>query len=114
MGKSPRMHVLVIDDDDVMRAIVLRMLTSVGHTAVGANGPEQARAALAQGLRYDLLISDVMMPGETGPEFVASLPDCPPVLFMSGGGGDPPPVPLLDKPFTRDALMGAIADVLAS
>jgi two-component system phosphate regulon response regulator OmpR len=58
-------HVLVVDDDRRIRDLLSRFLFAEGYRVTTAETAADARAKL-QGLRFDLLILDVMMPGETG------------------------------------------------
>jgi two-component system, OmpR family, phosphate regulon response regulator OmpR len=65
-------HLLVVDDDRRIRALLLRFLVAEGYRVSTAETAAEARAKL-QGLRFDLLILDVMMPGENGFDFARSL-----------------------------------------
>jgi len=58
-------HLLVVDDDRRIRDLLSRFLLAEGYRVTTAETAADARAKLA-GLRFDLLILDVMMPGETG------------------------------------------------
>src|SRR5882672_2800999 len=58
-------HLLVVDDDRRIRALLSRFLLGEGYRVTTAETAADARARL-QGLRFDLLILDVMMPGESG------------------------------------------------
>src|SRR5215475_10124956 len=58
-------HLLVVDDDRRIRVLLSRFLFAEGYRVTTAETVADARAKLA-GLRFDLLILDVMMPGETG------------------------------------------------
>jgi two-component system phosphate regulon response regulator OmpR len=61
-------HLLVVDDDRRIRDLLSRYLSSEGYRISTADSATMARAKLAS-LSFDLLILDVMMPGETGFEF---------------------------------------------
>jgi two-component system, OmpR family, phosphate regulon response regulator OmpR len=65
-------HLLVVDDDRRIRDLLSRFLLSEGYRVTTAETAAEARAKL-EGLRFDLMILDVMMPGETGFEFARSL-----------------------------------------
>jgi len=65
-------HLLVVDDDRRIRDLLSRFLTGEGYRVTTAETAADARAKL-YGLSFDLLILDVMMPGESGFEFVKSL-----------------------------------------
>jgi two-component system phosphate regulon response regulator OmpR len=58
-------HLLVVDDDRRIRALLLRFLVAEGYRVSTAETAREARAKL-DGLKFDLLILDVMMPGENG------------------------------------------------
>ena len=58
-------HLLVVDDDRRIRALLLRFLLGEGYRVTTAETAREARAKL-EGLKFDLLILDVMMPGENG------------------------------------------------
>lgn len=65
-----RAHILVVDDEPLLRDLLVDILESSGHHAVAAIGGEEALAAL-QSQQFDLLISDIKMPGMTGFELLA-------------------------------------------
>jgi len=65
-------HLLVVDDDRRIRDLLSRFLLGEGYRVTTADSAAMARAKL-QGLHFDLLILDVMMPGETGFEFAREL-----------------------------------------
>jgi two-component system phosphate regulon response regulator OmpR len=58
-------HLLVVDDDRRIRALLSRFLVAEGYRVTTADTAREARAKL-EGLHFDLLIIDVMMPGENG------------------------------------------------
>lgn len=65
-------HLLVIDDDSRIRNLLQRYLSNNGYRVSTAQNAAEARKTLS-GLSFDLLILDVMMPGESGMELAASL-----------------------------------------
>ncbi len=65
-------HLLVIDDDNRIRTLLSRYLADHGYRVTAAANAEEARKRLG-GLAFDLLVVDVMMPGESGVEFARSL-----------------------------------------
>jgi two-component system, OmpR family, phosphate regulon response regulator OmpR len=65
-------HLLVVDDDRRIRALLLRFLVGEGYRVSTAESARDARAKL-EGLKFDLLILDVMMPGENGFDFARAL-----------------------------------------
>jgi two-component system, OmpR family, phosphate regulon response regulator OmpR len=65
-------HILVVDDDNRLRNLLRRYLSEQGFIATTAVSAADARAKL-RSLAYDLLVLDIMMPGETGLELTGSL-----------------------------------------
>jgi two-component system phosphate regulon response regulator OmpR len=65
-------HLLVVDDDSRIRNLLSRFLAAEGYRVTTAETAADARAKL-DGLRFDLLILDVMMPGETGFELARAI-----------------------------------------
>ncbi|MEO9459370.1 MAG: response regulator [Lentilitoribacter sp.] len=65
-------HILVVDDDTRIRDLLRRYLASSGFRVTTASDASQARRKL-EGMDFDLLIVDVMMPGESGISLTSSL-----------------------------------------
>lgn len=65
-------HLLIVDDDRRIRALLSRFLRGEGYRVSTAETAQDARAKL-EGLKFDLLILDVMMPGESGFDFARTL-----------------------------------------
>lgn len=65
-------HILVIDDDTRLRSLLQRYLRENGFFVSTASGAAEARARLGE-YKFDLLIVDIMMPEESGLEFLATL-----------------------------------------
>ncbi|MCA4921734.1 MAG: response regulator [Methylobacterium sp.] len=65
-------HILVVDDDDRIRTLLSRFLAEHGYRVSTADNAGEARARLA-GLVFDLIVLDVMMPGENGLDFARDL-----------------------------------------
>jgi len=65
-------HVLVVDDDQKIRDLLARYLTEQGFRVSAAADTAGARAAM-RGLAFDLILLDVMMPGQSGIEFAREL-----------------------------------------
>jgi two-component system phosphate regulon response regulator OmpR len=78
-------HILVVDDDDRLRALLTKYLSEQGFTVTAASNAAEARDKLTAFI-FDLLILDVMMPGETGLEFLQSFSSTTPVLMLSAMG----------------------------
>ncbi len=119
-GPSEALRILVVEDDVDVRAVVTRTLGLAGHEIVAAGDAEQAVSALEAG-RFDVVVSDVVMPGRSGTELAREVRTRWPevgVLLVSGElRGESidrlgPHVSFLEKPFTGEELLAAIADVL--
>ena len=65
-------HLLVVDDDTRIRNLFKQFLTEHGFRVTVAGNADEARRKLA-GLDFDLIVLDVMMPGESGIELTKSL-----------------------------------------
>ena len=107
--------VLVIEDEQVVRALVSNLLTEAGCRVLEASCGDEAFALAEDPDRpIDLVVSDVVMPGLSGPQVVARLREKYAglrVLFMSGQAlnmlrrEDLRGARLLRKPFTRAQLL---------
>ena len=119
-------HILVIDDDEQFRAMLVQMLTQDGHqVAIAADGEEGLR--LIGQAAPELIITDILMPKKDGMDLLLELDraDSPiPVIAVSGGRRSITAEFNLDsaallgaravlaKPFTRTDLRQAVANVL--
>ena len=82
-------HILVVDDDQRIRDLIARFLFEAGYRVSTAADAQSARAAM-RGLAFDLVILDVMMPGETGLELARGLKAISPVpICMLTAMADP-------------------------
>jgi signal transduction histidine kinase/ActR/RegA family two-component response regulator len=114
--------VLIVEDDAVVRALAGRTLRAAGYRVLEAGGLAEAELAAAKVKAIDLLLSDVVMPGDSGPAVANAIRRRHPavmVLYMSGYTSDaiaPPHVgsgePFLPKPFTPAGLAQAVRTVL--
>ncbi len=66
------MHLLIVDDDRRIRQLLTRFLQGEGFRVTSSESAEDAYARL-RGLHFDLIILDVMMPGQNGYEFAAKI-----------------------------------------
>jgi two-component system cell cycle sensor histidine kinase/response regulator CckA len=116
--------ILLVEDEDMVRAVAERALSRQGYTVLTAENGEAALELLAANPRPDLLISDVMMPLMDGPTMVrharAQYPDLP-ILFMSGYAEETlrksinlDNVSFLAKPFSVQELAEATREVLGT
>jgi two-component system phosphate regulon response regulator OmpR len=80
-------HILVVDDDERLRALLQRYLTQNGFRVTAAAGPQDARL-LMKSMAFDLLIVDVMMPGESGLDLTRSVraQSQVPILLLTARG----------------------------
>ncbi len=114
--------ILVIDDEPLVRRVLVRLLHSAGHeTAEAGDGVEGLR--VYDVVQPDLVITDLVMPEKEGLETIADLreqnPDLP-VIAMTGVmprnfldfARDFGAVTTLVKPFTRDEVLAAVNQAL--
>ena len=90
MSFAERPHVLVIDDDDRISSLLFRFLSEEGFIVATAANTDEARELLSK-FTFDVMVVDVMMPGETGIEFTKSLQntnDTPILLLTALGEGE--------------------------
>jgi len=107
--------VLLVDDEELVRAATAEMLSDLGYDVVEAKSAEQALNLIADGLVFDLMVTDHLMPGMNGVELVRRIrADRPtlPVLIVSGyaeAEGIASDLPRLTKPFRTAELALRIA-----
>ena len=114
--------ILVVEDEDMVRAVAERALTRQGYSVVTAQDGEDALDIVKENRSFDLILSDVVMPGMDGPAMARELrniiPDVP-ILFMSGYAEeqlrksiDIEQVHFLPKPFAVQQLADAVRVIL--
>jgi two-component system, cell cycle sensor histidine kinase and response regulator CckA len=117
-------RVLIVEDEDMVRAVAERALVRQGYVVETACDGEEALALFADGKRYDLVVSDVVMPNMDGPTMARNLRgqfgDIR-LLFMSGYAEEQlretislDNVSFLPKPFSVQQIAEAVHDALAS
>ncbi|HEY2068141.1 MAG TPA: response regulator [Rhizomicrobium sp.] len=123
-AEGGRESILVVEDDDGVRAAVSDLLTELGYSVASAADALQALDFLAKNPRIDLLFTDVVMPGPIGSrELARRAKDMSPdikVLFTSGytqnaivhNGQLDDGVILLSKPYRRDDLARKLRSML--
>jgi signal transduction histidine kinase/ActR/RegA family two-component response regulator len=116
--------VLLVDDDDIVRATVAMMLEELGYTVVEASGGVEAVAILERSDEIDLLFTDVVMPGPVSGRLLAEearkIHSNLRILFTSGytenaivhHGRLDPGLELLSKPYSREQLAAKLRRVL--
>ena len=118
---APDCHILIVDDDERIRALLRRFLERNGYFVTAARDAAQARRLLA-GLEFDLIVLDVMMPGEDGFSLTRDLRariDTPILLLTARGetsdritGLESGADDYLPKPFEPRELLLRIAAIL--
>jgi PAS domain S-box-containing protein len=117
-------RILLVEDADPLRQVAARILRAAGYDVLEARDPAEARRLAAEApVPIDLLLTDVVMPGGSGPDLASELLLSHPglrVLLMSGyagagathGGAVPPQSQFLEKPFTPESLRTRVRQVL--
>ena len=115
-------HLLLVDDDERIRVLLKKYLQRHGFLVSAARDAAQARRLLS-GLDFDLIVLDVMMPGETGVQFCQSLREgglATPVMLLTARGETPDRIAGLEagaddymaKPFEPKELLLRINAIL--
>ena len=118
-------RILVVDDDDNLRELLSTVLSQPGRAVDTARNGIEAVELLSQN-HYDLILSDLRMPGLDGPALYDALhamrptSPIPRVIFMTGnvGGGDYADFlrgttePMLEKPFSLDVVRRVVSVLL--
>jgi signal transduction histidine kinase/DNA-binding NarL/FixJ family response regulator len=114
--------ILLTEDQREVRALASLALRSLGYEVLEASTAEEAeRICAGRGGRVDLLLSDIMMPGASGPELAARITaKYPPVkvLLTSGYLDDrraraaDPGTPFLQKPYSPESLAAKVREIL--
>ncbi len=116
--------VLLVEDETMVRDLVVTVLGDAGYTVIAASSPKEALDLMgARGKPVHLLITDVVMPGMSGPklaeQLVASCPEIK-VIYMSGyaagavveNGFLVPGTVFLQKPFDPETLKDKVREIL--
>ncbi len=116
--------ILLVEDDELVRALVRRVLVGCGYTVLEAGDGTEAEARVAShGGEIHLLVTDVVLPGMSGREIADRLSEKRPamrVLYLSGYAANAivhqgvldPGTHFLQKPFTPEQLARKVRDVL--
>ena len=116
------LQILVVEDDPRVLAATTGALEEIGHHPIACDDPLAAPALLAANPGIGLIISDVLMPRQTGPEMIAALSPLYPhvaVLFVTGFAGEVNVAQfggheVLRKPFTLNGLERAVVTAMAT
>ena len=121
-GKSKK--ILVVDDEFLLLMMVTDVLEDLGYDLVTANSGDAALQLIHAGEQFDLLLTDVMMPGgPSGFELAArtrKLYPNMPIVYLSGytgfsmDGSDRVKAPLLQKPTCPNVLSQTLTEVLSA
>lgn len=126
-GPAPNRHVLLVEDEVALRAVVDRMLSAEGHTVSPFGSAEAALEALEQAASgaFHVVVTDVGLPGMSGWQFLKALRDQYrhlPVVVATGWAGqmdehgldrsDISRDQLIGKPYRRDELLAALGHAL--
>ena len=123
-GQWGNARLLLVEDEDMVRAVAERALTRQGFTVVTATDGEDGLERLADSGPFDLVVSDVVMPNLDGPgmamEMRKRIPGLP-ILFMSGYAEETlrqsisiDQVHFLPKPFSVAQIVDAVHGALAA
>lgn len=116
--------ILLVEDNPAVRRMAVEVLRSAGYEVlVAPSGADALRTAGVHDGRVDLLLTDVVMPGMTGPELAREFTTRYPrvrILYMSGYTEDAignhgfrrRTMRVLQKPFTHDSLVQAVREAL--
>ena len=121
-----RARILVVDDEDFVRSVIIDVLATLGHQVDAASGGAEALRRCEQ-MRYDLIVSDLRMPKMDGTALYQALRDkygsaMPRMIFVTGqahsldyaGFLGIAGVPVVAKPFTVDRLQKAVSRTLST
>ncbi len=122
-GRRGTETVLVVEDAEGLRKLTRRLLERQGYTVLIAADADEALTLFEQHRAIDVLLTDVVMPGASGPELSRQLIEQQPslhVIYMSGYTEDAithhgvlkPGIEFLHKPFTAETLGRKIREVL--
>jgi CheY-like chemotaxis protein len=115
--------ILVVDDEEAVRRLASRMITSMGNQVLEARHAREALATIEEHHGpIHLVVTDIKMPGMNGRELGRIIEQRwpgKPILYMSGFASEvfrdgllEPGAPFLAKPFTQDDLAGKVRALL--
>ncbi len=111
--------VLLVDDEDVVRAATADMLRDIGYVVIEMSSASQALSAIRSGVDADIVVTDYLMPGMTGGQLIGELRasgNRTPALLVTGyaaaGEDVPDDVIRLAKPFRQVDLAARVDELL--
>ncbi|QZP09835.1 response regulator [Caenibius sp. WL] len=117
-------RILLVEDEDMVRAVAERALTRQGYEVIAAADGEEGLEHVRKGEAFDLVVSDVVMPTMDGPAMARAIRDlvpAMPVLFMSGYAEaqlreeiDVANMHFIPKPFSVQEIGDKVAEVLGA
>ncbi|MBV8393886.1 MAG: MASE4 domain-containing protein [Alphaproteobacteria bacterium] len=125
MPRGNKEHVLLVEDDDQVRSAVLAQLLGLGYVVTEAANGQAALACLAGEQKFDVMLTDIIMPGIDGPQLAQSVAKrqcAPKLIFMSGysenaavhHGRIAADAVILSKPFRKIDLAKRLRETLDS
>lgn len=122
--RRPETTILLVEDDEMMRMLTKQLLVDHGYNVIEASdGASALDSGIAENTHIDVLLTDVVMRGISGPELVRQLASSRPktkVIFMSGYTGEllnehdvfQAGTRFLEKPFSRASLLKMVDSAL--
>ncbi len=122
----PHVRLLLVEDEEAVRSVAVRILRREGVSVVAASSPLEAlELCRDQATRFDVVLTDVVMPSMDGPTFIERLAEVRSdfrVVFMSGYTGGAlvhqhvlaSNATFLQKPFTPAQLLGRLREALSA
>lgn len=112
-------RILIVEDEDIIRSAVRKLLQHAGYDVSDAGSVEEAEQRF-EPEQFDLIISDLRLPGAPGTELINRAPDTP-VLIMTSYASlrsavdsmKMGAVEYIAKPFDHDEMLAAVANILA-
>jgi two-component system chemotaxis sensor kinase CheA len=120
-AKAQKRHVLLIDDSPFFRTMMAPLLAAAGYTVTEAATAETALKFKEEGRSFDLILSDIQMPGMDGRKFASLVKSDPnwkktPVVGLASDGDDEElgSFDAMAKKFNRDELLSAVRSYIGT